>query len=64
MTLYKIYKKEIYSFYLLVLSADNFCKHFRPRSGLMEGQAWSVSKLFDTLVIFLKEFFQKSSFWK
>ena len=33
-----------------VLSAENFCKQFGPRS-------WS--KLFDTLMVFLKEFFQK-----
>ena len=36
--------------YLLVSSADNLCKQFGPRSG---------SKLFDTLIVFLKEFFLK-----
>ena len=35
---------------LQVSSADNLGKQFGPRSG---------SKLFDTLMVFLKEFFQK-----
>ena len=35
-------------------SADNFCKQFGPRSGL--------TKLFDTLMVFLKEFFKKVDF--
>ena len=33
-----------------MLSADNLCKQFGPRSG---------SKLFDTLMVFLKEFLKK-----
>ena len=40
---------------LLVWSADNFCKQFGPKS-------WS--KLFDTLMVFLKEFFEKVDFEK
>ena len=38
---------------LLVSSADNLCKQCRPN------QAWSGSKLFDTLIAFLKEHFEK-----
>ena len=41
--------------YLLVVSADNLCKQFGSRSG---------SKLFDTLMVFLKEFFEKADFEK
>ena len=41
--------------YLLLSSADNFCKQFGPRSG---------SKLFDTPMVFLKEFFKKVDFEK
>ena len=37
--------------YLLVTSADNFCKQFGPRSGLIERQTWSGSNLFDTQLI-------------
>ena len=44
--------------YLLESSADNFCKQFGPRSGLTESWAWSGSKLVDTLIVFLKEFFE------
>ena len=49
---------------LLVSSADNLCKQFGPRSGLTNCQAWSGSKLFDILMLFLKEFFEKSNFEK
>ena len=34
--------------YLLVSSADNFCKQIGPRSGSTKHWAWSGSKLFDT----------------
>ena len=47
---------------LLVPSADNFCKQFGPRSGPTNGRAWSGFKLFDTLMVFLKEFFEKADF--
>ena len=43
--------------YLLVLSADNFRKQFGPRQKV--GPYRSVSKLFDTLMVFLKDFSKK-----
>ena len=36
----------------LLSSTDNLCKQFGPRS-------WSVSKLYETLIVFLKEFLKK-----
>ena len=42
-----------------VASADNLCKQLRPRSGLTICPAWSGSKLFDILLVFLIEFFEK-----
>ena len=47
--------------YLLhvVSSADNLCKQFWSRSGSTKCRAWSGSRLFDTLMVFLKEFFEK-----
>ena len=45
---------------VLLWSADNFCKQFGPRSGPTECRALSVSNLFDTLMVFLKEFFEKA----
>ena len=44
--------------------ADNFGKQFGPRSGLTNRRAWSGSKLFDILIVFLKEFFWKINFEK
>ena len=44
---------------LLVSSADNLCKQFGSRSGPTKGPAWSGSKLFDTLMLFLVDFFSK-----
>ena len=41
---------------LLVLSADDRCKQFGPRSGLTKCLAQSGSKLFDTLMVLPKEF--------
>ena len=58
------YKKTIAVHYLLVASAANICKEFGPRSGLTKCRAWSRSKLFDTLIVFLKEFFEKVNFEK
>ena len=49
---------------LLVLSADNLCKQFGPRSSPTKHRVWSGSKLFDTLMVFLKEFFKKVNFEK
>ena len=45
-------------------SADNLCKQFGSRSGPTKCRAWSGSKLFDTLMVFLKEFFEKEDFEK
>ena len=47
---------------ILVSSADNFCKQFGPRSDPTISRAKSGSKLFDTLMVFLKEFFRKVDF--
>ena len=44
----------------LLLSAVNLCKQFEPKSGLTKCQFWSGSNLFDTLIVFLKEFIEKS----
>ena len=40
-------------------SAENLCKQFGPKSGLIECLSWSGSKPFDTLIVFLKEYFEK-----
>ena len=45
-------------------SADNICKQFGPRLGPTKCRAWSGSKLFDTLMVFPTEFFQKVDFEK
>ena len=45
-------------------SADNFCKQFGPRSGPTFCRACSGSKLFDTQMVFLKEFLEKDEFEK
>ena len=52
----------LWTLYLLVSSADNFCKQFGPRSGPRKRLAWSGSNLFDTLMVFLEEFFEKVDF--
>ena len=49
---------------VLVSSADNLSKMFGPRPGPTKCRACSGSKLFDTLKVFLKEFFQKDDFEK
>ena len=53
---------------LLVSHADNFCKQFGPRSGMTKCHAQSGTKLFDTQMVFLKEFsqidFEKKKFSK
>ena len=45
----------------ILSSADNalICKHFRPRPRLTQWRSWSGSKPYDTLILFLKEFFEK-----
>ena len=40
-------------------SAVNLCKRFEPRSGPTKIWGWPGFKLFDTLMVFLKEFFEK-----
>ena len=49
---------------LPVSSADNLGKQFGPRSGPTIHRARSGSKLFDILIVFLKEFFWKINFEK
>ena len=44
----------------LLSSADNLCKQFGPRSGKTKCRAWSRSKLLDTQMVFLKDFFEKN----
>ena len=43
----------------LMSSVDNLCKLFGSRSGPTLCQAWSGSKLFDSLMVFLKNKFEK-----
>ena len=49
---------------LPVSSADNLGKQFGPRSGPTNRWARSGSRLFDILMVFLKDFFQKVNFEK
>ena len=44
--------------------ADSLCKQFAPRPGSTKHLAWSGSKLFDTLMVFLKELLEKIDFEK
>ena len=51
------------------MSANNLCKQLGPRSGPTQHQSWSGSKQFNTLTVFMKEFFEKcqqssSKAWK
>ena len=46
----------------LLSSADNLCKQIVPRP--TECSSWSGFKMFDTLIVFLKEFFEKVNFEK
>ena len=50
--------------YLLVSSAENLCKQFVPRPGPTKCPACSGSKLFDTRMVFPKEYFEKVDFDK
>ena len=45
-------------------SADNLCKQFGLRSEWTECHSWSGSKPFDTLIVLLKECFEKDNFEK
>ena len=47
-----------------MLSAFNLCKQIGTRSGPTKCQAWSWYNLFDSYMVFLKQFFEKSWFWK
>ena len=47
------------TFCILVSSADNLLKQFRPRSAPTYRPTWSGSNLLDTLMVVLKEFFKK-----
>ena len=40
------------------------CKQFGPRSGSTKCRSWSKSKPFNTLIVFLKEFFEKKKNWR
>ena len=51
--------------YQLVSSAYILFKQFGPRTGPTRRQAWSRSKLFDTLMVFIIYFFfKKDKFWE
>ena len=53
------------SLYLLVSSADNFCKQFWPRAEPTKCFAWSGSKLFDSIPeIILEESADDKKVWK
>ena len=56
--------KTLTTLYLLVLSADNFCKQIGSRSGPTKGRAWSGSKLFDTQMVFITDSFREVDFEK
>ena len=49
---------------LLVPSVVHLCKQFGSRSGTTKCRARSGSKLFDTLMVFPKELFEKVDFEK
>ena len=55
---------ETLTLYLLVLSADNLCKQFGPRSDPTSCRSGYDSKLFDIMKVLLKEFFAKVDFEK
>ena len=54
----KVFSLVDLTFYLY-LPANNFCKQCGPRSGPTKRRAWSGTKLFDTLMVLLKEFLKK-----
>ena len=58
--IFKFWMSPILSLLVMTLSsADNLCKQFGPRSGPTECRSRFGSKPFDTLTVFLKEFFEK-----
>ena len=54
----------LHNWWYWVSSSDKFCKHFGPRWGPPKRRAWSRSNLFDTQMLFQKEFFEKVDFEK
>ena len=56
------YLVELEAHCLLVSSSHNLCKQIGPRSDPTTRGAWSRSNLFDTWMVFLKEFFEKVYF--
>ena len=54
------YKHTIISFHLS--SAENLCKQFGPRSGPTFCWSLSRSKLLDSLIVLLKDYFEKVNF--
>ena len=52
-------KITLYLLVTIFLPADNPHKQFGPRSGPTKCRAWSESKLFDTLMVFLKKLILK-----
>ena len=50
---------EDLNFFFLVSPADNFCKQFEPRSIPTKRRDWSGRNLFETLMVFWKNFSKK-----
>ena len=50
--------------WVITVCQSTHLDHFGPRSGQTKGWAWSGSNLFDTQMVFLKEFFEKVDFEK
>ena len=48
--------------YILVSSIDDLRKQFEPRSGPTTRQAWSGSKLYDPLMVFMKKYIENVNF--
>ena len=61
---FPLQKHYKHSLNLTVWSADDFCEQIGPRSGLIKLWSWYGSNLFDTRIVFLKEFFEKVDFDK
>ena len=54
--------QEYCTYYTLsLLVANNLCNQFGPRSGSTKHRSWSVSKQFDSLIVFLKTNFEIKS---
>ena len=57
-----VYTLTLSVLWRLLSSADNLCKQFGTTSGLTKCRSWSGFKLFDTLLVVLKECFEKVNF--